>query len=405
MRVTFYTLGCKVNQNETGALAQLFEENGYTVVSNEEGADVYIVNSCTVTNFGDQKSRKWLRRAKRENPGAVTVLTGCYPQAFPDEAAEIAEADVVTGSGNRHAILTDVQKVLNGEEERVVDIRPHEKGERFEELPMDKFAEHTRAFVKVEDGCNRRCAYCVIPRARGPVRSRDEASVLEELRRGRYADAAQLPSELELADVLGVSRTVVRDALSDLERDGYLERVRGIGTLVNRDVVRVENRMDQKLEFNRMIRSIGRVPHSDNLMVTRETAMPELAAKLGLDPEREHTLVFVRRRVLADETPVLYSTDILPLALFGGKRLDTIDFSRPIFEIVEQHCHVEVTETLTTLHAVQGVPGIRRQLGLRPEQALLQLDEICYSRTCKPVLCCQTCYTDFFDFAMVRKLI
>ncbi|MEE1332533.1 MAG: tRNA (N(6)-L-threonylcarbamoyladenosine(37)-C(2))-methylthiotransferase MtaB [Gemmiger formicilis] len=181
MRVTFYTLGCKVNQNETGALAQLFEENGYTVVSNEEGADVYIVNSCTVTNFGDQKSRKWLRRAKRENPGAVTVLTGCYPQAFPDEAAEIAEADVVTGSGNRHAILTDVQKVLNGEEERVVDIRPHEKGERFEELPMDKFAEHTRAFVKVEDGCNRRCAYCVIPRARGPVRSRDEASVLEEL--------------------------------------------------------------------------------------------------------------------------------------------------------------------------------------------------------------------------------
>ena len=187
MRVTFYTLGCKVNQNETGALAQLFEENGYTVVSNEEGADVYIVNSCTVTNFGDQKSRKWLRRAKRENPGAVTVLTGCYPQAFPDEAAEIAEADVVTGSGNRHAILTDVQKVLNGEEERVVDIRPHEKGERFEELPMDKFAEHTRAFVKVEDGCNRRCAYCVIPRARGPVRSRDETSVLEELR--RLADA------------------------------------------------------------------------------------------------------------------------------------------------------------------------------------------------------------------------
>ena len=187
MRVTFYTLGCKVNQNETGALAQLFEENGYTVVSNEESADVYIVNSCTVTNFGDQKSRKWLRRAKRENPGAVTVLTGCYPQAFPEEAAEIAEADVVTGSGNRRAILADVQKVLDGEAERVVDIRPHEKGERFEELPMDKFTEHTRAFVKVEDGCNRRCAYCVIPRARGPVRSRDEASILDELR--RLADA------------------------------------------------------------------------------------------------------------------------------------------------------------------------------------------------------------------------
>ena len=183
MRVTFYTLGCKVNQTETGALAQLFEENGYTVVPGGETADVYVVNSCTVTNFGDQKSRKWLRRAKRENPGAVTVLTGCYPQAFPQEAAAIAEADVVTGSGNRRAILRDVQRVLDGEAERVVDIRPHEKGERFEELPMDKFAEHTRAFVKVEDGCNRQCAYCVIPRARGPVRSRSEQSILQELHR------------------------------------------------------------------------------------------------------------------------------------------------------------------------------------------------------------------------------
>ena len=183
MRVNFYTLGCKVNQNETGALAQLFESSGYTVVDPGEEADVYVVNSCTVTNFGDQKSRKWLRRQKREHPQAVTVLTGCYPQAFPEEAAAIPEADVVTGSGNRHAILEDVEKVLHGECERVVDIRPHHKGEAFEELPLDKFAEHTRAFVKVEDGCNRQCAYCVIPRARGPVRSRSEASILDELQR------------------------------------------------------------------------------------------------------------------------------------------------------------------------------------------------------------------------------
>lgn len=183
MRVCFYTLGCKVNQNETGALAQLFEHSGFTVVEEGSGADVYVVNSCTVTNFGDQKSRRWLRRAKRENPGAVTVLTGCYPQAFPDEAAAIAEADVVTGSGNRRAILSAVQRVLDGDAERVVEIRPHEKGERFEELPMDKFADHTRAFVKVEDGCSRRCAYCVIPRARGAVRSRSEASILDELHR------------------------------------------------------------------------------------------------------------------------------------------------------------------------------------------------------------------------------
>ena len=181
MRVSFYTLGCKVNQNESGAMAQLFEANGYTVVPAGEEADVYIVNSCTVTNFGDQKSRKWLRRAKRENPGAVTVLTGCYPQAFPKEAAEIAEADVVTGSGSRRILPELVRKVLDGEEQRIVEIQPHHKGEQFEELPIERFAEHTRAFVKVEDGCNRQCAYCVIPRARGPVRSRSEESVLQEL--------------------------------------------------------------------------------------------------------------------------------------------------------------------------------------------------------------------------------
>ena len=89
MRVCFYTLGCKVNLNETGALEQLFRAHGFTIAQEGEAADVFIVNSCTVTNFGDQKSRKWLRRKKRENPGAVTVLTGCYPQAFPEEAAAI----------------------------------------------------------------------------------------------------------------------------------------------------------------------------------------------------------------------------------------------------------------------------------------------------------------------------
>ncbi len=186
MRVCFYTLGCKVNLNETEALEQLFRRSGYTVVPDGSAADVYIVNSCTVTNFGDQKSRKWLRRAKRENPGAVTVLTGCYPQAFPEEAAAFAEADLVCGNGDRHAILENVQKLLDGHE-RIVAITPHTKNEQFEELPVERFETHTRAFIKVEDGCNRQCAYCVIPRARGRVRSRAEESILAELR--QLADA------------------------------------------------------------------------------------------------------------------------------------------------------------------------------------------------------------------------
>ena len=181
MRVCFYTLGCKVNLNETGALEQMFRGAGFTIVPEGEAADVFVVNSCTVTNFGDQKSRKWLRRAKRENPGAVTVLTGCYPQAFPEEAANFLEADLVCGNGDRKAILDNVLKLLDGHE-RIVAVTPHKRGERFEELPVERFETHTRAFIKVEDGCNRQCAYCVIPRARGPVRSRAEASILNELR-------------------------------------------------------------------------------------------------------------------------------------------------------------------------------------------------------------------------------
>ena len=159
----------------------MFRGAGFTIVPEGEEADVFVVNSCTVTNFGDQKSRKWLRRAKRENPGAVTVLTGCYPQAFPEEAAKFMEADLVCGNGDRKAILDNVLKLLDGHE-RIVAVTPHQRGEQFEELPVERFETHTRAFIKVEDGCNRQCAYCVIPRARGPVRSRAEESILNELR-------------------------------------------------------------------------------------------------------------------------------------------------------------------------------------------------------------------------------
>ena len=231
MRVSFYTLGCKVNQNESGAMAQLFEANGYTVVPAGEEADVYIVNSCTVTNFGDQKSRKWLRRAKRENPGAVTVLTGCYPQAFPKEAAEIAEADVVTGSGSRRILPELVRKVLDGEEQRIVEIQPHHKGEQFEELPIERFAEHTRAFVKVEDGCHRQCAYCVIPRARGPVRSRSEESVLQELTHLAAAGYKEVVlSAISLPSYGMDTGTCLADLLEKASQVEGIERIR-LGSL------------------------------------------------------------------------------------------------------------------------------------------------------------------------------
>lgn len=179
MKVCFFTLGCKVNQHETGALQELFRSRGYTVCSDDEPADIYIVNSCTVTAAGDKKSLQWLRRAKRANPQAITVLTGCYPQAYPDMAAA-APADIVVGNADRCSLVDRVERFA-ADRMRVVDILPHCTGELYEELPPAQPDGHTRAFLKVEDGCNRFCAYCVIPYARGRVRSRSIESILTEL--------------------------------------------------------------------------------------------------------------------------------------------------------------------------------------------------------------------------------
>ena len=230
MRAAFYTLGCKVNQNETGALIRLFEQNGYTIVKNDEEADVYLVNSCTVTAGGNRKSRQWLRRAKRENPSAVTVLTGCYPQAFPEEAAETTEADVITGSAARHSILSCIQQHLDSGEQ-VVEITPHQRGEAFEELPIENFEGHTRAFIKIEDGCDRQCAYCVIPRARGRVRSRSEQSILQEMQTLADAGYAEcVLSGINLSSYgkdTGVSLTALVEKAAQIKG---LERIR-LGSL------------------------------------------------------------------------------------------------------------------------------------------------------------------------------
>lgn len=134
IQIAFTTLGCKVNQYETESLAELFSQNGFSVVPPEEKADVYVVNSCTVTAAGDKKTRQLLRRMKKRNPAAVTALTGCYPQAFPTEAAGILEADIVTGAKNRYGLLNAVERALKGE--RVVEIAPHERGEAFEPMAV-----------------------------------------------------------------------------------------------------------------------------------------------------------------------------------------------------------------------------------------------------------------------------
>lgn len=173
MRITFFTLGCKVNQYETACLEELFSKNGFTLTPAELPADVYVVNSCTVTAQGDKKTRQLLSKLRRNHPDALLALCGCMPQAFPEVADSLPDLQVITGARNRSDLLRHVQHALKTGQ-RVVEICPHEtkQGQSFESLPPPAHAEKTRAFLKIQDGCDRHCAYCIIPKARGIPRSK-----------------------------------------------------------------------------------------------------------------------------------------------------------------------------------------------------------------------------------------
>ena len=171
MNVKFITLGCKVNQVESEAMREALLAGGFQEAAEGQTADVVVVNSCTVTAVSDQKARQALRREKKRNPGAVAVLTGCWPQAFPQEAEDFLEADIVLGTTRRAALLPKILEYLSTKQ-RIVDIAPHEKGEKFEKLTISAMHGRTRAFLKIEDGCDRFCSYCIIPYARGRVRSK-----------------------------------------------------------------------------------------------------------------------------------------------------------------------------------------------------------------------------------------
>ncbi|MBC2870459.1 tRNA (N(6)-L-threonylcarbamoyladenosine(37)-C(2))-methylthiotransferase MtaB [Bittarella massiliensis] len=180
MRVSFYTLGCKVNQYETQAIAAQFQKVGFELAGPEEKADVFVVNSCTVTATGDKKTRNRLARFRRENPDAVVVLTGCFPQAFPEKAKALPGIDVVTGAGNKNRLVELTLRAIS-ERSRIVEIAEHTPGEGFEEMQVQDFGEHTRAFVKIQDGCDHYCSYCIIPTARGRVRSKPLEAIRREL--------------------------------------------------------------------------------------------------------------------------------------------------------------------------------------------------------------------------------
>lgn len=179
--VAFHTLGCKVNTYESNAMLKIFNDAGYQEVDFKQTADVYVINTCTVTNTGDSKSRQMIRKAIRKNPQAVICVVGCYSQIAPEEIEQIEGVGVILGTQYRKDIVKYVNEYLkNGK--MIVKVDNIMKLKKFEDLNIDRF-KNTRAFLKIQDGCNNFCTYCIIPYARGRVRSRDKDSVLNQARR------------------------------------------------------------------------------------------------------------------------------------------------------------------------------------------------------------------------------
>ncbi len=227
-------------------------------------------------------------------------------------------------------------------------------------------------------------------------------TLLEELRTGCFAAATSLPAEVELATRYSVSRTVIRDALSELERAGYIERVRGIGTLINRGVLSMKSRIDSKLEYYPLIESLGGFPHADRIQIYPMRAEEDLAKSLAIETGDE--VICIQKRILSDTTPVIYSVDYLPRALFGSRDYSRIDLTPSVFEVLEQECGQQVSSNLAHVKASYGNPTIRAAMQLADDDALLLLDEICYNRVCIPIMRSYSYYTNFFDFSIVRKM-
>lgn len=183
-KIAFYTLGCKVNQADTASMENLFLRSGHQLVSFDGEADVYIINTCVVTNTGQRKSRQTIHRAIRKNPNALIVVTGCYPQTAAEEVKAIAGVDMIIGNQDRAQIVQLVEECLAHRQTDTLDaVHKLTASTAFEEMAAGDITDKTRAFLKIQEGCNQFCTYCIIPYARGPLRSRSLESIRTETQR------------------------------------------------------------------------------------------------------------------------------------------------------------------------------------------------------------------------------
>ena len=245
MRVFFHTLGCKVNRYETEKMLEELSSIGFVLTNDAKSADLIVVNSCTVTAESDRKTRQLTRRYKRQNENAALLLTGCMPQAFPNDAQKLP-ADIILGNSSDRDVVSAVTDYFKNKN-RLINVFPHQKSEAFETGVLEDFNERTRAYMKIEDGCDRGCTYCIIPKARGRVRSRsleDIKTEAENLAKNGFSEIVLVginlssfgkDSPLSLADavktvasVSGIERVRLGSLEPDLTDDELLSKLKEI---------------------------------------------------------------------------------------------------------------------------------------------------------------------------------
>lgn len=278
-KAALHNLGCKVNAYETEAMQEMLENAGYQIVPFKEGADVYVINTCTVTNMADRKSRQMLHRAKKMNPDAIVVAAGCYVQAQAESGKVDESIDIVIGNNRKQDLIAALQAYEKDHlEENLIDINHTQE---YENLRLTRTAEHTRAYIKVQDGCNQFCSYCIIPYARGRVRSRDKNDVVEEV--------------------------------SGLAQRGYKEVVL---TGIHLSSYGIDFEEDQKEDLLSLIRSVNEIPGIERIrlgsleprIITEEftraiSAMPKFCPHfhLSLQSGCDDTLKRMNRRYTSEE--------------------------------------------------------------------------------------------------------
>lgn len=297
-KAAFYTLGCKVNQYETEAMIESFENAGYQIVDYDSYADVYIINTCTVTNMGDRKSRQITRRALDRNPEAFIAVVGCYSQIAPDKVMEMPGVNLVVGTNERAKIVELVEYAQNSNE-KVNAVSDIMEVREFEEMEIRNYKSRTRAFLKIQEGCDQYCTYCIIPYARGHIRSRKPESIIEEVRTlaangfkeivltgihvasyGRDLGEIRLPDILEkLHDIDGIERIRMSSIEPKLVTSEFIDKIKRLPKICKHFHLSLQSGCDETLK--RMNRKYTTAEYK-NIVNSLRQAFPDVAITTDL---------------------------------------------------------------------------------------------------------------------------